>query len=386
MRLKNLWFLCILFYSCQTESRFSDDIKIDIGSKRKTNLGQVGLSSALPFPKSINRNYIGDLLIFNPYSKFIDSLSFENEEMNFFQGVFIGQEGPEEIGDFNFFLKSSIGFVFVGARNIIIKNPKSGEIKKINFMNSEIFGEKSDIFFPGSVSFSLDHFYKGFDAKKEILYFFVQNIVSGEVALCRFNVLTEEMKRLPDVFDVDLVSKNENIYRNQGYIQKNNLPYIFYDNQKLLISYSYSNDIVVVDSESLNYSTKHFDSALFPNEKSSHQKLRRDMDFFEATSAMDEWDFDVTYGNLEKLPNNKGFCRLIRGATLGEDKKNPEIFIEVFDLDLKKIGEKNLTAIQPDLSTFFFAVGERLFFKAKEQPNEYYLNYYFIEVDFSPLK
>lgn len=382
MRLKNLWFLCILFYSCQTESSFSRDIIIDVGSKRKAYMGQVGLSSTLPFSKSINPNDDGELLIFNPYSKFIDSVSFENEEMKISQGIFIGQEGPEAIGDFNFFLKSSIGFVFVGGRSIVIKNPQSGEIKKVNLISSEIFGEKSEIMIPSKVSFLLDHFFKGFDSKNEVLYFFVQNIVSGEVALCEFNILTEEMKRLPDVFDVTLVTKNENIYKNQGYIMKNNLPYVFYENQKLILSYSYSNDIVVVDPQSLNYSTKHFDSALFPNEKSSHQKLRNDMDFFEANQAMDEWDFDVTYGNLEKLPNNKGFCRLISGATLGEDKKNPEIFIEVFDNELNKIGEANLTEIQADLSTFFFVIGDRFFFKAKEQPNENYLNYYFLEVDY----
>ncbi|MGY6744032.1 MAG: hypothetical protein ACXIUQ_14935 [Cecembia sp.] len=381
MRLKYIWFLFILFSSCQAESRFSGEITIDVGKKRTTYIGQTGLSSNLPFPKSTNPNDVGDFLIFNPYSKSIDSVSFENEEINLFQGLFLDQEGPEAIGEFNFFLESSLGFVFVGNRNIVIKNPKSSEIKKVNF-SSGIFGEKSDILLPGSVSFLLDHFFKGFDPEKENLYFFVQNIVSGEVALCKFNVLTEEMIRLPDFFDVDLVKKNENIYRSQAYILKNNLPYIFYDDDKLVLSYSYSNDIVVVDPKSLNYLTKCFDSKLFPDEKSSHHKLRNDMDFFEANQAMDEWDFDVSFGNLEKLPNNKGFCRLIRGATLGEDKNNPEIFIEIFDIELNKIGEANLTEIQPDLSTFFFAVERRLFFKAKEQPNENYLNYYFVEVDF----
>jgi hypothetical protein len=370
-----------LFYSCQAESSFSREIKIEVGIKRKAYIGQAGLSSNLPFPKSTNPNDVGDFLIFNPYSKFIDSVSFENEEMKIFQGFFIDQEGPEAVGEFNFFLESSLGFVFVGNRNIFIKNLNSGEIKKVNF-SSEIFGEKSDILLPGSVSFLLDHFFKGFDQKKENLYFFVQNIVSGEVALCKFNVITEELIRLPDFFDVDLVSKNENIYRNQAYIIKNNLPYVFYDEGKLILSYSYSNNFVVVDPESLNYSTKYFDSKLFPNEKSSHHKLRNDMDFLEANQAMDEWDFDVSFGNLEKLPNNKGFCRLIRGATLGDDKKNPEIFFEIFDIELNKIGEANLTEIQPDLSTFFFAVEQKLFFKAKEQSNENYLNYYFVEIDF----
>ncbi|WP_291785154.1 hypothetical protein [Cecembia sp.] len=381
MRLENLWFLCILFYSCQTESGFSGDITIDVGSKRKAYIGQVGLSSNLPFPKSTNPNDVGDFLIFNPYSKFIDSVSFKNEEIKIFQGFFLEEEGPEAIGEFNFFLGSSLGFVFVGNRSIVIKDLKSGEIKKVKF-SSDIFGEKSDTFLPGSVSFLLDHFFKGFDAKKENLYFFVQNMVSGEVALCKFNIITEELIRLPDFFDVDMVSKNENIYRNQLYIMKNNLPYVFYYDEKLILSYSYSNEIVVVNPESLNFLTKYFDSKLFPNEKSTHQKLRDDMDFFEANQTMDEWDFDVSFGNLEKLPNNKGFCRLIRGATLGEDKKNPEIFIEIFDNELKKVGEANLTNMQPDLSTFFFAVERRLFFKAKEQPDENYLNYYFVEVDF----
>lgn len=381
--LKIFWFLVfgLVLISCQPESSFSRKIIIDVGNKRTVNIGQVGLSSSLPFPKSTNLWDSGEILFFNQYSKNIDSFIFENDEMKLHQGIFFGQEGPEAIGDFNFFLKSSIGFVFVGGRGIVIKNPHSGEIKKANF-SSEIFGEKSDIFLPGSVSFLLDHFFKGYDAKQEVLYFFVQNIVSGEVALCKFNLLTQEMKRLPDVLDVDLVRKNENIYRNQGYIQKNNLPYVFFEDEKLILSYSYSNDIVIVDPESMDFTTKHFESELFPKEKSNRQKLRNDMDFFEATGVMDEWDFDVTYGNLEKLPNNKGFCRLIRGATLGDDKKNPEIFIEVFDNELNKIGETNLTEIQPDLSTFFFAVGQRLFFKAKEQPNENYLNYYFVEVDF----
>ncbi len=59
-----------------------------------------------------------------------------------------------------------------------------------------------------------------------------------------------------------------------------------------------------------------------------------------------------------------------------------QINLEVFDNLLEKVGEMNLTELESDLSTLYFAIENRLFFKAKNQENENYLNYYFAEIDF----
>lgn len=145
---------------------------------------------------------------------------------------------------------------------------------------------------------------------------------------------------------------------------------------------NYSNEFVIIDLVSGVPKNVFSETFLFPKSKKLPLPIPSGMGHLAALDKLNEWDFDVAFGNFEKLPNSKGFCRLIRGATLGEDKKNPEIFIEVFDNDFMKIGEANLTEIQSDLSTFFFAVGDMLFFKAKEQENENYLNYYLVEIGF----
>ncbi|GAB2612305.1 hypothetical protein [Belliella aquatica] len=96
---------------------------------------------------------------------------------------------------------------------------------------------------------------------------------------------------------------------------------------------------------------------------------------------LSEWDGDVSFGNFEKLPNGKGFCRIVKSPNRGLQNSD-QINLEVFDSFLEKVGEVNLTELEPDLSTFYFSVENKLFFKAKNQENENYLNYYFVEIDF----
>lgn len=342
-----------------------------------------GLSSNFPFPSSVFLEDGATMLVFNRFNNSIDTLYFEGDQISIKAGNFLHTDGPRKVENFVNMCHTSKGMVYINQKVLVFDNEESGEIENFRLVDFDQFKSDFGYSITLGVSYSLDHFFKGYDNKNDKFYFFVDKIEGSDIGLYEFDLINTKTKKLPPHYNIELIEANKAIYNvGKGFVSLNNMPYIFYQEQKLIISYQYCNEIVVIDLASNKYKDITSKSLLFPKSKKPFVPISVGLDGLEALNKLNEWDFDVSYGNLEKLPSEKGFCRIVRGATLGEDKKNPEIFIEVFDNELNKRGEANLTEIQPDLSTFFFAVGERLFFKAKEQPNENYLNYYFVEVDF----
>jgi hypothetical protein len=384
MKIIGFFVLGFLLISCSKNREFFEqEILIKVSPKVTSFFAETDMSSNYPFPVAVFLKNQDAMLGFNLFNKSIDTLFFDGDQIRVKAGIYLQSDGPRKVENFVNMCQTSRGMVYISQKVLVLDNEETGEIENFKLINFDQFLNNFGCSIALGVSFSLDHFYKGYDNKNDKFYFFVDNTDGSGFGLYEFDLLNNKTVELPPHYNIGLIEANKAIYNDGKFsVSKNNMPYIFFNEQKLIISYQYSNELVVIDLASGAHRNVFSETFLFPNSKMPPTSISSDLGHMEALDKMDEWDFDVAFSNLEKLPYEKGFCRIVRGPTLGEDKKNPEIFMEVFDLDLKKIGEKNLTAIQPDLSTFFFAVGERLFFKAKEQPNENYLNYYFVEVDF----
>lgn len=370
----------MLLSSCSELSGSEQDLKIKVSKKLTSVYGNTGLTSESQFPVSYPLESRERLLVFNIFTRGVDTLNFEGDEISVKRGKVLESEGPQAIDSFNYFIKTGLGMVYIDPRHIIIQ--KENEIEKLKTFDFDLLEDKQLLNLAGGVSFNLDHFFKGYNSNEEKIYFFLKDGRTSSYFLCELGLEDRNLRVLPNFVDDNLVNENDIIWRGKGILSKNNMPFVFYTNQKLLLSYNYSNEIVIVDLRTEKSEVKAFIPEKFPARKKRPNIISDDMDFMEATVLMDYWDFDVSYGAFEQLPNEKGFCRLVRGATLGENQTNPQLFLEVFNSELDKIGELNLTEIEPDLSTLYFMIDNRLFFKAKAQPDENKINYYFVSIDY----
>jgi hypothetical protein len=388
LRFRNSLLLILVAYlfSCSEEKRFSgQEIFVDISPKVTVYFAETDLTSLYPFPHSTFLDSKA-MLSYNMLRNSLDTIYFEGDTLKVKEGFYLEKDGPRRTEGINNLVYTALGLVLFNAKNVMIDKDGLSDIENFRLIESDLF--RDNVFYSiasGGVSYYLDWFYKGYDQNRENLFFFARDFKSKDFKLIKFDLEGKSFKEMPMWANFELINNYEVEIQN---VSKNHMPFIFIQGDILVLSYNYSNEFVIVDLNTESKRNKKFASELFPLRKRTFQKIDLDTelidpeDFKRIMDLINEWDKDVAFGNFEKLPNGKGFCRLVRGSTLGENKTDPQLFLEVFNNEWDKIGEVSLSELEPNLSTLFFAIGDRLFFKAKEQDNENYMDYYFVEVDF----
>jgi hypothetical protein len=115
---------------------------------------------------------------------------------------------------------------------------------------------------------------------------------------------------------------------------------------------------------------------MFKREKNEPEIIPGDMDLPKFLTISKTWNDDIEFGPFCILENNT-FFRIVRGEVI--EGKNSK-YLELFDSSFQKIQELDLTALEPDLSFFYFPLGNNIFIKAEYQPDEDILNYYLIQI------
>lgn len=380
--------ISLLFFtsviSCSSEKVVEGkEIFVKVSQEIRVYYAETDLSSAYPFPHS---TFLDDdtMLSYNMIRISIDTLFFEGDSLKVIAGNFLKNDGPRKVEGLSNIVRTSSGLALFNAKNIMIDQDGFSDIVNHRLVNSPLFDNSVFFGLNHGVSFYMDHFFRGYDQKREKLLFFAENFHTKEFKLVSFDLSNGEFSELPMWADAELIRKNE--VRHEG-VSKNYMPFIYVFRDQLVISYNYSSEFVLIDLNSFEVSKKRFPSSLFPLSKTVRIDIPESLevgnrkDFMEVMKIMGEWDQDVAFGNFESLPNSKGFCRLVKSPQ-SRIEDIEQLNLEIFDQSFEKVGEVNLTEINANLSTFFFAYGGRLFFKAKNQDNENYLSYYFVEVDF----
>lgn len=359
------------------------EIFVEVSQEIRVYYAETDLSSSYPFPHS---TFLDDtiMLSYNMIRNAIDTLYFEGDSLKIKAGNYLKNDGPRKVEGILNIVRTSSGLALFNAKNIMIDKDGFSDVVNHRLVNSPLFNR--DIFWGlnHGVSFYLDHFFRGYDQKKGNLIFFAENFQTKEFKLISFNLSTGEFSELPMWANAELIRKNE--VRHEG-ISKNHMPYTYVFNDQLVVSYYYSNEFMLIDLNTFEVSAKSFPSALFPLSKTVRIEIPESLEienrnnFMEVMKIMDQWDKDVAFGNFERLPDGKGFCRLVKSPQ-SKIEDIEQLNLEIFNQSFEKIGEVNLAEINVNLSTFFFAYGDRLFFKAKNQDNENYLNYFFVNIDF----
>ncbi|WP_146260447.1 hypothetical protein [Algoriphagus chordae] len=209
-----------------------------------------------------------------------------------------------------------------------------------------------------------------------------KDLQSREVFFFKFNLSTQEVTELPAIYDEELLKKHQFQVSGNGIIQvKNNLPYVNVIGDSILMSYVFSNDLIVYNTKTNSSTNLDYPTYNFPSEKINHPKPIRAEASKEAGKTSYLWDYDVSYSIIDTLPSGDGYFRMIKGPQEKGQKQDYEMYIEVFDLALKKLGEINLSEIQPDVGKLFFIYKGGIFIKGKTQEKENTLNYYVLKID-----
>lgn len=140
----------------------------------------------------------------------------------------------------------------------------------------------------------------------------------------------------------------------------------------LLITYPFSNLVQYLDLVNYQSGQKKIQSSIYPNSK---QILSLTSETIESVkNTIKEWNSDVEFGPLYKVPKTNYFFRLVKGKSTQPNPFDGKIYLSVFDEQLELIYEKHLNEDDPFLTFEYFATDEGIYIKRSTE-NEDILSY-----------
>lgn len=370
----------IYLLSCERKFFNYEDIKAEV-KIISFEFGATGLSSGTVWPPTYYNFGDNHLVVYNPFRHGLDTIKKEKELFQLVKGIDLDSEGPEAINDFESFFSTDAHEVFVLNNAVITKN----EVADFSYLDLPKLIEPlvSGPFVIGRLTDNLfGRIHHGFDSKNELLYFFVFDGSENNLLLCKLDLILGSIDLIPHPIDIQELANFQILIDDQGtYMANQRLPYIYIFEQELVLSFNYSSDVFVLNFDSDRYEKITNRSELFPTSKSVNIHLDSDFDFMKVLKAMDAISSDVEFGSIQKFGKDGGYCRLVRGLVVNQEYSKADFFLEIFDSKFKKLKEIQLNRLAPDMSPFFISFPDGLFIKAKNQPNEEKLDYYFIPTE-----
>ncbi|SIS53086.1 hypothetical protein SAMN05421761_101264 [Belliella pelovolcani] len=126
----------------------------------------------------------------------------------------------------------------------------------------------------------------------------------------------------------------------------------------------------VYESQTANYPNRKMIKPVFPLGATIRQ----------AWELSNEREGEVAFGELQQWESCGCFYRTVKGPMKSEKLQDFDVYLEMFDENLEKTDEVNLSAINPNVSNFTIPLTGKLLIKAKSQSSEDLMDYYFLEV------
>jgi len=363
----------VFLLGCSEEKSSEQLLKFEISAKYSVNLSHVGLSSMRAFHIALVETEPNLFLIFNPFSRTIDSLLIDGEHTKVTQGIEIPFEGPNGVESFNYFIPFRNHFIFLDHNSVYL--PDSGDLRRVDFSRFPLLRNENleDITRGNSLADGFDFL----DYKNSKIYLIFESFTNNQKQLVSYDISKNEV----ELINLDLIKEMEKhiiTYNDAGIKVENPYhPFLKVEDNFLIISYPFSNKFHLyhlLEKEQINLEPK---SKLFKNEKSLPDKNWDNSSFINYMEISNAWQDDIKFGSFFKLGSSL-YYRIING---GKEDENSNNFIEVFDLDFNKLGETDLSKIHSDLGDNFLPIGSKIFVKAKTQSDEDILDFYLISID-----
>ena len=363
-------FLLFVIFACSERMNSEQVLDLKISDRFGLDLTNSKLTGSLDYPISSIQKSTNKFLVFNSHENRIDTIKFFSEKLSIIEGREIQYEGPKGIAPFNSFVSLGQKIVFVNGQTIFVQD--SIEVMRINSNSLQKEDQSSFSNFingPYEIITSID-------VKSNRIYVFSDDFNNNQIKLLEVSLSDSQIDILR--FSPLEEIKEHTIRLNQGGFQIENPyhPRILSLNNKLVISYPFTNKFQIYDLKSHDTKIMSPTSDLFKLEKDlpNHQYL--DLDFIKFKEISDNWQDDVKFYPIIKLDENR-YIRIVRSSIEGNRHNK---YMEIFNGDFKKIQEINLSQINEDLGEIFFPLGKDLLVKAKNQPKEDSLYFYNISL------
>jgi hypothetical protein len=373
--MKNLLFLGIFagLMGC-SEEKFSSvpNYQISFSEELSLNFSEVGMSSEVPFSISPLNESNESFLIFNTFYRRLDTVVFSQGKKRIVPGLMVPKEGPGSIPSFDIFsFNKRIGVIYMNGNSVFYN--KDSYTVNLNMTNELDNG-----------SSSLKSIY-GADRKNGTFQMtsymgdnFSMIIHDNDTdinSLMSYDFDSKTFYDLPFSFDEDQMAKQSMQFKNGPVIIGNSYsPYLTNSDSLIIISYPFFNKINVLRLEDYKQSDYLYESELFKTQKDLPAKTDNS-DYEKFGEEFTKWNNDVHYASISRL-NNKLMYRMVF-----ENIGSRKVYLELFNNSFDKLGEFDLTALQPDLKWFHLSVESKILIQSSRDPDEDIFKYYLLSVD-----
>jgi hypothetical protein len=383
MILKNklsLFGFLLILLSCSERPSFEQDIFLEISDRKKFHIGESGLVPDFFRSVSLDSSQSKGV-IFNDVVHSLDSIFISQDSAWIKEGDFIHMEGPEGVGTIFSFFTAENHVIFMNAQQFFRKEKISGTVQS-KFMHE--YGVFGNLKYPGisvnSTSFSPE--FNAYDKKTDTGYLIY--VEDNRISVMGYKPGLDSMFILPINLD------SANFFNLRFKVRTGGLtllgddqPQLSIVDSKLIVSYPSFSDFLVYDLESGNHQIFTSNSDSFPLKRNPPKHFGNesvDVDSFELLKL---WNKEVRFGPISYLKDHNKFIRFVKGEYAGEEQANAPIFLEVFSDSFEKLKEFDLSSLNSDLRPQYLNTPYGLMLRAKTQPEEDVMYYYYLNLHHS---
>lgn len=368
----------ILMWSCSDKKTDSgQDIFLEFSERKEINVGITGLNS--DYLSSLSWLSSNQGLVYNYINHSLDTLLINSDSILFRKGNSMSFEGPYSVSRFFSFFTVKDSILFFSNKEWIIMDIETGETKKFRLEDYPIFDPENP--FQGitfSSSFFLEtHWY---DRKNNLVYFLVQDSRNKTFDLVEFDLVKNQMEKIPFEFDEEEIRRMTLEVKFQKTIMTPSvLPEIFIHDTRLILSFPYKSEILVYDLNSKDVNKISPRTWSFPQIIEAPAQVAGDKTFEEAMGLIRQEKLKLRFGPITYLESEEVYFRMVKGPA-ERDIKNFELYLEVFDSDFGKIGEQKISSTNLNFDNRYFLVNDKIALIAKDQPDEDVMYFYYLNI------
>jgi hypothetical protein len=358
-----------LVLGCTEEETSSVPIyQISFSEEMSLDIGEIGISSQVPFSLSPLDLDNSSFLVFNTYYRRLDTISFTPEKKRIAPGLEIPKEGPGSIPNFYYFTHTKERNIFINGNSIFYV--KDGEAKNIKIRDEN--GKLNSILGANGNTRIFDFA----SANGDYLSLIIKNNSSNDFALNTFNFNTESFEEIPFQFDLDEIEKHMMTFEQGAATVTNAIyPYLTVMDATLVVSYPFFNKISVISLTDRQQFDILPESSMFKSHRDVPQKTNGFENMAEFSEVGSEWNNGIYFGSIFRLNDNLIF------RFVSDYNSTVYKYLELFDNSFNKVGEFIVSAIEPNLSPLYLPVEGKILIKSSKDPDEDIFRYYLITVE-----
>jgi len=373
-KLSCLWFLIFFgLLSCSEKSIIDRGYFLDVSDQKEFFIGEGGLTNEgyhMVFLDSFGTQGT----IYNPIAHSLDSIFISPDSAWSKDGDIMDIEGPYGVGTvFSFF--STLDFnLLINSQEFFRQDIKTKEVSRKFLHEYGVFG---DLEYPAIAVSTSTREFTGLDKRTNTGYFIYDH--KNRISVIGYNVDEDSMFVMPvkldsaSFFNRRFKVKSKNLIMGGG-----DEPQLSVLGSKLIVSYPSFSDILVYDLSSGRQETFTSLSNSYPGKKILPENYSEEVESFDLLDEwLEFWRKQVRFGSISFLEDQNVYVRVVKGEGLDE----APLFLEVFDLGFQKVSELNLSEINQNSSSTFVKTGYGLLFRAKDQPVEDVMYYYYVNLN-----